>query len=433
MINSGCTEIFLTLFSRPERFPLPIPAILIYNYLRLIGHKDLFAASVLSLAGLSALLQAFLLLWVALTISVIAPSGIVCLFLSGTSDKRPTRGLPAFVLLSSVIWAAFYTTAGYFGDSPTPLTWRYWATVVFMLFAIWTILGAIAWWSPNFMSAVPDSAPKAANWSPPPTNRKARVANRFRAIWAHRIWRCFCVTAAIFGAGLYAVFSIYVISAFAGSLHLPQHGWKASAVLFSIILFSFFPGAVYLKVRASNGSHGKALKVALVVTIALTYAALLNGFSAEPIALVAMKGMAVIDNAERTYEVVKADERPTYQALGYRPRATDRFVQAFIRFQFADVKLVCPNKYPFLDVPSSSVNKGRDTPDDSPSPVPPELRTSHADSEGCLVPTKDEIRTVDLPDGFSLQSHPPVAISPSRPAKHVGQSKRYTRHGRTKC
>lgn len=424
----GLYRDFLDAVLKTGAVSLPIPAILIFNYLKLLGHSDLFAASVLSLAGLSALLQIFLLLWVALTVSVVTPSGIVCMFLSGTSNKRPTRGLPIFVLSSSVIWAAFYAGAGYFGDGPAPLTWRYWVPVVVTLLVIWTILGTIAWSS---KSIVPDSEPEAANWSAPPKKWTTRIANSFRAIWAHRLWRCFCVTAAIFSAGLYAVFSIYVISAFAGSMHLPQHGWKASVVLFVVILFAFFPGSVYLKVRAANGSHGKALKMALVVTVALTYTALLNGVSAEPIALVAMKGMAVIDNTERTYEIIRADERPVYQALGYRPKAGDRFVQAYIRFQFADMKLVCPERYPFLDAPPSNDSDALKA--GSGTPVPPKSTKTRADSNGCLVPTKDELRVIDLPDGFSLPSHPTAAGTSKRRAGHIGRSKRYVRHRRGNC
>ncbi|QPQ88817.1 hypothetical protein I6H08_37685 (plasmid) [Burkholderia gladioli] len=379
---------------------LPIPAILIFNYLKLIGHSDLFAPSVLSLAGLSALLQFFLLLWVAFIVSIITPSCFVCMFLGGTSHKRPARGIPKMVLYSSVIWGAFYSGAAYYGDKAGPLTWSYWVPFFGILISICIIIAVIAW---NSKSIVPDLELRRGHFSRPTNKWTAHVADLFRKISARRLWRSACVSAAISFSGLYAVYSIHTISVFSGMMHLPRHGLKASLIVFFVIIFAFLPGAVYLKVRSTNGSHGKSLKLATLVTFAFTYIALLNGLSAEPIALAAMKGMAIIDNTERTYEVVKSEERPIYRALGYRPKAGDQFVQAYIRFQFADIKLVCPKKNPLLDITSEIYSDSPQTPPTTPLQHK-SIKTS-IDSEGCLVPLRDEVRVVDLPIGFSLRPH----------------------------
>jgi hypothetical protein len=407
---------------------LPIPALLIYQYLRLIGHEDLFAVSVLSLAGLSALLQVFLLLWAATVICVIAPSGIVFMFLGGTVQKRPSRGLPVFVFLSSVTWATFYVVTGYLGDGATKLTWRYWVPA---LLAVWMVLVAFAWISLSDVRTTPNSGPDTTSWSRLPRHWKAHLANFLRTISTHRLWRCLCVTAATFGAGLCAVYSVFVISAFVASSPLPKTGLKAWAVLFFTILFSFFPGEVYLLGRVANKSHGKAFTVAFVATVALIYVALLGGLSAEPVALAAMKGMAIVDNQDRTYEIVNADERPVYQALGYTPASGDRFVHAFIRFQFADVRLVCPMPYAAPGELSPSLDKRRGTSEAATaSSALPEPGKRPRGSDGCIVPAKDEIKVVDLPEKFGLPIRPAAAALPHSPATQARKSRRRVRHPR---
>ncbi|WP_423391461.1 hypothetical protein [Burkholderia sp. LMG 21824] len=405
---------------------LPIPAILIYNYLRLISHTDLFAPSTLSLAGLSALLQAFLILWGSLTISIIIPSIIVCMFLSGTADKLPAKGLPTFILLSSVILAAFYAAIGYSSNETTLSTWQFWATSIGSLIAIWIALSVIAWWSPAWMNVVPRS-PSKIDWPLHLSEQKNRVIAFLQSISTRRASRCVAVSTAIIGAGIYAIYPIFTASKLSDSFGSPLHGWKAAILFFITILISFLPGAFYLKTRSDNGSHGKALKGALLIIVAVTYIALLNGISAQPVALIAMRTMGVIDNNERTYEILKSDERPVYQSLGYKPRTSDRFVQAFVRFQFGDVKLVCPKMFPFLDTHSPSNNRNPDELEAESAPVLSKSKSNNIDSKGCLTPTKDEIRVIDLPDQFSVPSSQPVASATTASPKH-GDKNNHDQH-----
>lgn len=383
---------------------LPIPAILIYNYLRFIGHKDLFGASVLSLAGLSALLQAFLLIWVAITASIVAPSGIIVGLLDRNSGRAPIKALPNFILLSSLIWSLCYAGTAYLAGDATYPSWIYWSGAGVVVVTIWIILATIAWWSPGWLPVVPANE---IDWSLRLSKPKRKVVRLAQSISTHRVGLCIRLTTPIVFAGVYAVTAISVVSLFAGSWHLPQRGFKASMVFFLIIFVSFLPGAIYLRVRASNKSPGKALKVALMVTVALTYIALLNGVSAQPIALAAMRAMAIIDNTPRTYEILKPDERQIYSALGYQAMASDRFVQAFIHFQFADIRFVCPRPVDFGDRQAVPSNDHRSENGAAPSAVSDDAE-HRADAAGCLVPTKDEIRVVDLPNSFKLQPDPPA-------------------------
>ncbi|WP_407973293.1 hypothetical protein ACJ51O_36155 (plasmid) [Burkholderia pyrrocinia] len=395
---------------------LPIPAILIYNYLRFIGHKDLFGASVLSLAGLSALLQAFLLIWVAVTASIVAPSGIIVGLLDRNSGRAPTKALPNFILLSSLIWSLCYAGAAYLAGDATYPSWIYWTGAGVVVVTIWIILTTMAWWSPGWLPIIPDNE---IDWSLRLTKPKRKVVRFVQSISTHRVGMCIRLTTPIVFAGVYAVTAISVISLFAGSWHLPQRGFKASMVFFLIIFASFLPGAIYLRVRAYNKSPGKALKIALIATVAMTYIALLNGVSAQPIALAAMRAMAIIDNTPRTYEILKPDERQIYSALGYKAMTGDRFVQAFIHFQFADIRFVCPRPVDFNERQAIPGNDHRSNNDSAPSAVSDDA-APRADAAGCLVPTKDEIRVVDLPSSFKLPPDPPATpIASERPKLRV--------------
>ncbi|MFV8601127.1 hypothetical protein, partial [Ralstonia pseudosolanacearum] len=66
-----------------------IPALHVYSYLRLIQRTDLFATSVLSLAGLSALLEAFFFIGGLFVMCVIGPSMIIYFALGRTLADRP--------------------------------------------------------------------------------------------------------------------------------------------------------------------------------------------------------------------------------------------------------------------------------------------------------------------------------------------------------
>lgn len=380
---------------------LPIPAILIHAYLRLIGHTELFSASVLSLAGLSALLQAFLLVWLAFVACIVAPSTIIYAFLGGTSSKRPSRGLPAFVLLSSGVWALSYAIAFEVWDHG--LTgWEYGLIVATLALVGSGLLGWLAWKSPGKLIVVPyddrDAYLHWADWLVNLANRNACIAQAASFIRRRRVWRCVGVMVVIIMAGAYstqAILTVYSLGA------LPEHGWRVSASLCVIILASLLPSAIYLKARASGQSHWNSLKIAATVIGTMFIVALINGFSLAPLALGTMRAMAIIDNTPRTYEIMKAEERPIYHALGYKPKASDRFVEAFVRFEFADVKFVCPHQFDLSKVRSFSPHERRVASSNNAtvSAEKPEA-AQRADSAGCLTPTKDEIRTVDLPNGF---------------------------------
>ncbi|VWC28545.1 hypothetical protein [Burkholderia lata] len=420
---------------------LTIPAIVLYSCLRLIGHTELFSASVLSLAGLSGFLQAVLLVWLAFVICLVAPSGIIYMFLGGSSGRRPAKGLPQFVLLSSFVWAAFYAIAFEFWDNGLngPLYWPItWGCVLVCTL----LLGRLAWKSPRRMVVVPhDNGEAYFQWPSSLitlANKSKVTAKLSLFIRSRRRWQCLGVTTVVVAAGFYSLQAILAVYSFAHAYQLSEHGWRAAATLFVINLASLWPAAIYLKARVSGASHGSATSTAFAFIGALIVVGLLNGFSPLPLALGTMSAMGIIDNTPRTYEVVKTDERPVYQALGYTQKAGDRFVEAFIRFQFGDVKLVCPKKYDLADM-HASANKNSNTSSKTLTPSEASEDTKRiADSAGCLTPTRDEIRVVDLPNDFSFPPKSPAAkpnklgVPESSPTPRVTSKQTNPRNGTPK-
>jgi len=377
---------------------LPLPAIQVYAYLRLIGHADLFASAVLSVSGLSTLFQAFVIAWAAFLICIVGPSVILGLALS---SARLSKGMARLVLLSAVLWAVFYGMIfGFFGD--THPSAGYWCAVIFMMVSIVFALCLLAWKSPSWMLVAPHEP--ASTRINQPGEVPDWIAHHAAALWAWRIlhrprfWHCVRIVASLTFAGVYCVISITTVYDFKDAYSIPDKGWGAAGIMGSVTLFSFLPGAVYLGQRAFGHSNGLALKrTAIFIGMVLIVSAL-NGFLTQAPAFAIMRAIGVIDTFPRTYEIIKSEEQPIYRKLGYVerfPKVTDRFVEAVTGFQLSEVKLVCPQPFKFPSGWASPQGKG----------------SIHIDATGCLRSTNDEIRVVDWPTGKPLLVDPPAPPS----------------------
>ena len=113
-------------------------------------------------------------------------------------------------------------------------------------------------------------------------------------------------------------------------------------------------------------------------------ALILNAGLFQPLTLVTIRFLGVVDSTTRTYEIMKADQVSVYRELRYKlvHQSGGTFVQATIRFQFGDVRLTCPREVP-LQQGWAMANSARDL---------------SIDSRGCLMVTKDELRLVTFAD-----------------------------------
>jgi hypothetical protein len=377
---------------------LPLPAIQVYAYLRLIGHTDLFASAVLSVSGLSTLFQASVIAWAAFLVCIVGPSVILGLTFS---SARPSKGTARFVLLGAVLWAAFYGMVfGFYGDVHPSV--GYWCVVIFLMVGIVSMLCLLAWKSPPWMSVVPREPTNT--WINQPGEVPDWIAHHVGALRAWRIlhrprfWLCMRIMASLTFAGVYCVISITTVYDFKDAYSIPDKGWGAAGTMGGVALFSFLPGAVYLGQRAFGHSNGLALKRTVIFIGMVLIVSALNGFLTQAPAFAIMRAIGISDTFPRTYEILKSEELPIYRKLGYAerfPKVTDRFVEAVTGFQLADVKLVCPRPFKFPSGWALPQGKG----------------SIHIDTTGCLRSIKDEIRVVDWPTGKPLLVDPPAQAS----------------------
>ncbi|MFV8601434.1 hypothetical protein, partial [Ralstonia pseudosolanacearum] len=299
-------------------------------------------------------------------------------------------GLSSFVLLNAALWGAVYGCLfGWFDAShPGPVYWwSFVATICAVAgFSVW-----LAWRSPHWMEVVPreELANPGSKTARPPNwmHGHARLEKTFYWLNRPRMWRCAGIAAAISFAGLYSVNSILTVYSFAEAYQLPEHGGDAVMILVIIVFVSFLPGATFLRARAQGHSHANAARVSMFMVGVVLMAAAMGGYFVQPLAVLTMRAMGVVDLTPRTYEILKVDDRAAYKALGYKPKAGDKFVEGVIAFQFADVKLICPSAFK-LAPGWGRMGRKKDDP-----PV--------ADLSGCLTPTKDELRVVNLPERFT--------------------------------
>jgi len=399
---------------------LPVPAILIGSYLRLIGHTELFAASILSLSGLSAFLQAFLLLLGVFLLCIVTPSAMIYWFLGGPSSARPSRGLPNYILLSSFLIATLYFVAF---EWPTGHA----AIITSAALALSILLTWLAWKSPRWLEVIPrerwDDHWHFPAWITPDARKHPSWDSIVSFFRKKRLFRAFTFMFVMAIAGIFSTEAIVVVYHF--SFNLPDHGWKAVCVLFCIVIASLWPSAFYFKARVSGHSEWGAIRIAILFVVATFTIVCMNGFSLVPLIFGTMNGMGIIDNEPQTYQVLNVDDRPLFNELGYKQKAGEEFVEGYVRFQFADVKLVCPTKFDLASRLTNVVSNAN-RPSNlkaAPASTATNKKTSLGTS-GCVVVTKEEMRVVDLPSNFRKSPPAVVPVDKAPVDSHKGSSRR---------
>ncbi|WP_233886407.1 hypothetical protein [Paraburkholderia flagellata] len=363
---------------------LPVSALQVYAYLRLIGHTELFASAALSAAGLSALLQATLLTWGAFIICTVAPSVLLTCFFTDSKSDGEGGGLWKLAGLTSFVWAIFYSAClGFFGFSGgIPGLWlMFWCVLAASGIASF----AMALWSPSWLRVLNHSLrmPGHAHTTVVPKWLDCPdIVPLWKFLRRRRIGKSLAVAAGTVVAGLYSLFPIWTVYALADAYALPEKGWGAAALALCVVLVGILPGLVYLRNRASGAAGTRAFKHAGIAVGFVLAAMTVSGFLVQGLNVGTMRAMGIVDPNLRTYEITKPDEVQMYKMLLYRPHSDkqDNLVSASIAFQFGEVRFVCPNK---LDFPRGWARHSEGQP-------------AMINTTGCVNSSKGELRIVDL-------------------------------------
>lgn len=346
---------------------LPLPAIILLTYLRAIHRADLFASAVFSVSGLLALLIGSTILVACIAAGVFGPSWFIGQ-IAGTYDKsaRPTSGAIRLALTAFVLALCIYLSLTPITNAPWSSTIKFAAKTVPALSAM-TLLIGLAVSSPSYFQVLTEAERKVTRI------RFGRAVGR--------------ALLAILG-GVFMVSPIGTLFALAGPYRLPDDGWQSALAIGLLMTASVVPGIAYLYRRSRGGSRSRSILATFGAFILVLSPLILFRTSLEPIGLLTMSAMGVMETKPRTFELVSESERPTYQSLGFSFKENSKFFDARIRFQFGDIRLLCVDKYDAVSSWPGAVGLFK-----SPEPEP------SAPPTGCITAAKDEVRVVDLPQG----------------------------------
>ncbi|ARK80134.1 hypothetical protein BOC40_06635 [Burkholderia pseudomallei] len=345
---------------------LVLPALAILQYLRTIHRTDLFLPAVASAPGLFALLEATFILCAVLLSSFVAPSWMASQ-IAGTYGKteRPTHGSAGFVILSGIVSGLFFLTLAHLLDAAWP-AWLKWTVGIPLALLIPAVLFLLAWYSPSGVCTLTD-AERA--------DRKLRIKKSVkRTLWV-------CIAALLTLSTLVTFDNLFPLYGLTGN------GWRVWAVGTSVFPATLLPAGMYLARRSWGDSQAKAITTSATMLALTVFVFVLNGFSLEPLARLAMRAMSIGEKEPRTFELVAKTERTAYEALGFQFIGDTYFFKAAIRFQFGDVRLICVDPYDMASPDPAAlgpIGAGRKT----RKPIP---------ETGCVTPLKDEVKVVEPP------------------------------------
>lgn len=349
---------------------LTLPAVAILTYLRTIHRTDLFLPAVASAPGLFALLEATFILCAALLASFAGPSWLAAQIANTYGkDERPRLGAASFALLTCFISGAFFLLLCYLPDSAIP-RWLKWMTGIACGLLIPVLLFALAWRSPRGFQML-TSAER--------TDRKRRTWQSVK----RTLWGC---ASAVIALSTFVTFS-YLFQLYG----LSVDGWQTWLVGLLVFPASVLPGTMYLARRSWGDSRLASLGTTAMMVALMIFALLMNGVSPEPLALLTMRAMSIAEKEPRTFELVTHDERPAWQALGFRFIQDSYFFPATIRFQFGDVRLLCVDPYDVASPYPGALGQLNGKQGKSTVPL-----------TGCVTSLKEEVRVVEPPATSAL-------------------------------
>lgn len=381
------TKDILDVFLKAAAVLAFFPALAIFVYLRAIHRTDLFISSVLSGAGLIALLETTVIFVVALLIGTFGSSWFIGMIAGTYKDSRPTTGAIVLSATTIALLLTDFIYTNYLWDPHWTLLTRQ-VAIASPLLGMAGILAVIAHINPKWFNVL----------SPEETADKRGQLGKIG------------LRLLLSGAGgLFTTPAVVTLYSLAKPYHLPQAGWENSLAVVWIIIASTFPGFFYLHAR-QKGLPGVGTSLLVLAGTLLAILPLpLFQTSVEPIFLITMKVMGIVETAPRTFELVNTSEQPDYQVLKFPFRGNTKLFDATIRYQFGDTKLLCKDLYdPVSEWPGAVPFGAPPAPDAS---APPST---------CITANKDDIRVVQLPPGFTVPDNPvttPPQSSVAQPKK----------------
>lgn len=327
---------------------LVMPAVLIWSYLRKIGWPQLFPEAVVSIPGLVVMIVASCLLTLLLAIQFGIPS-IVSVSAVGVYEEQNKIAKAAGV--GSVRRPLAYLFVG------APLAWLLvfgLLSLVFDLSAGWGFsLGAVG-------MAIFELLIVRWKWGV--------LSDSSKTGWWNNVVQFFKITIAPTFAAISVLPSLVICLGAFSSENLS--GWAAFGVFVGCVFYSVIgvlPGIVYLFEKISNKRPFDILKTTIFIGALVFYSVWLVALTLGPVTSTILRAIGTIDETRYVYQVLKPDLVAGLQGAGFRVSMANTsacnkerstyFVDSYVRFNFANVLLLCRDPLAFDKVDGASMTK----------------------------------------------------------------------------
>lgn len=354
-----------------------VPAgLLLWSYLQSVGWIGLFNESAMSGSGLIFLVLAgIIFVFSAIFLFVVPSLLIVCTAHYFDLDKEIPKEAAQLYLIMLLAWFGILFVA-FLVESPLP-PW--------VMFGIPVLIGMPYVWAKRDKLDIDGSGTVWTLWS---------------------YWKVpglpAMATFAISGTAFPILLALKIGGQFKGLSNLEEVFVIAMCLL--VTLIGTIPGLVYLNMRTSHTGNQRPLKMAFGAVFFVSYVILSAAAFLPPVRSNFLKGAGVYSDSLTSFQVVNKELEFALTAAGMKVTPVDesRTVEAYVRYRFGGVKLLCRDSFdPAAAVPEVESKAGKPT------------VTKIVAGMGCVPTTAGDVR--------EYTTIPPMAAAVATPAPPAEQ------------
>ncbi|WP_175730998.1 hypothetical protein [Burkholderia ambifaria] len=314
---------------------LIFPAILIWSYLKKIGWQQLFPEAVISLPGLVVMIVASCLLMVLLAIQFSIPS-IISVFAVGVYEEQSKivevekirKPLAILFIVVPAVWLMSYGVLQGYSSFSDGVSFAL-SVAVMVVLEVYVI---------------------CSNWVAFSNPGNSGVFG----VFVQFVKMALVPTV----AGLSVLISLaFCLSLFSSS---DLSGWAGFFVYLGCAFYSVIgviPGAAFLIERIYEKKPFDIFKTTIFMGALVFYVIWMGAVTLAPITSTILRSIGAIDERRYVYQIIKSDLTMALQGAGFKVHMVSNsayskgqstyFVDAYVRFNFANVMLLCRDPFAF--------------------------------------------------------------------------------------
>ena len=325
---------------------LVMPAMLIWAYLKKIGWLQLFPEAVVSVPGLVVMIVASCLLTLLLAIQFGIPSIISVSAVGAYEEQNKIAKAAKNGNVRKPIALLFLGS---------PLAWL---LVFGVLSLVWDLSGGWCFSLGMAGMAIFELSVVWWNWKV--------FSNSGKSGWISKLVQFIKVTFAPTIAAISVLPSLVVcLGIFTGE---DLSGWRAFGVFAGCVFYSVIgvlPGMVYLLEKLSDKKPFDIFKTTIFIGALVFYSVWMVALTLGPVTSTVLRSIGAIDETRYVYQVLKPDLVTGLQGAGFKvytagpsvySKEQSYFVDSYVRFNFANVLLLCRDPLAFSKADGASMS-----------------------------------------------------------------------------